>query len=117
HTRLFSPADEDMKIDALKDIYLKLKSLYRVFLEVAQAGSLKEIFESVGRGVTLSTAVQRMVFFLNAEKSGGGWEHYFTHGSVKLSDAQLDQAPFKPLLEQAAASKRAVLAKIGDDGL
>jgi pSer/pThr/pTyr-binding forkhead associated (FHA) protein len=78
HTRLFSPADEDMKIDVLKDIYLKLKSLYRVFLEVAQAESLKQIFEAVGRGVTMSTGVERVVFYLNGEKTGSGWEQYYT---------------------------------------
>ena len=72
HTKLFAPMADDMKIDVLKDIYLKLKSLYRIFTEVAQAASLKEMFEAVGRGVTISTAIERTVFFLNAEKSGGG---------------------------------------------
>lgn len=116
HTRLFSPADEDLKIDALKDIYLKLKSLYRIFMEVAQAPSLKQIFEAVARGVTMSTSVQRAVFLLSDEKSSGAWEHYFTHGSVRLSDEQLDSPPFMPLIEQAAASRRAVLALMAPDG-
>jgi len=116
HTKLFSPADEDMKVDVLKDIYLKLKSLYRVFLEVAQAGSLKEIFEAVARGITMSTTVERALFFLNADKTGNGWEEYFRHGSIRLSDEQLEKAPFWPLLEQAAGSRKAVLAKISADG-
>lgn len=116
HTRLFSQADEDLKIDALKDIYLKLKSLYRIFVEVAHAQNLKQIFETIARGITLSTGVQRTVFYLNADKSNGGWEHYFTHGSVRLSDEQLDTPAFMPLLEQAAATRRAVLAHTTADG-
>jgi DNA-binding NtrC family response regulator len=116
HTKLFSPVDDDVKIDVLKDIYLKLKSLYRIFMEVAQAGSLKEMFEALGRGVTLSTGIERTVFFLNAEKSGGGWDRYFVHGSVRLSDEELDSAEFKPLLEQASTSRKAVLATLTEDG-
>lgn len=116
HTRLFSPADEDMKIEALKDIYLKLKSLYRIFLEVAQAENLKQIFEALSRGVTLSTRIERTIFFLNAEKTNGGWERYFTHGSIRLTEEQLDANPFMPLLEQAAAGRRAVLAHIEGSG-
>src|SRR5690606_34458060 len=76
NTRLFAPVTDDVKIDVLKDIYLKLKSLYRVFVDVAQAGSLKEMFEAVSRGITISTSIERTVFFLNAEKSGGGWDRY-----------------------------------------
>lgn len=116
HTRLFAPVGDDVKVDVLKDIYLKLKSLYRIFMEVAQAASLKEMFEAMGRGVTLSTSIERTVFFLNAEKSGGGWSRYYTHGSVRLSDEQLNQHEFTPLLEQAAGSRKAVMAALGEDG-
>lgn len=116
HTKMFAPMAEDVKVDVLKDIYLKLKSLYRIFMEVAQAASLKEMFEAMGRGITLSTGVERVVFLLNAEKSGGGWERYFTHGSVRLSDQELGSAEFRPLVEQAASSKKAALARLGEDG-
>lgn len=116
HTKMFAPMGEDVKVDVLKDIYLKLKSLYRIFVEVAQAGSLKEMFEAVSRGVTISTSIERTVFYLNAEKSGGGWERYFSHGSVRLSEGELNSPEYKPLLEQAAAARKAVLAKVGKDG-
>ncbi len=116
HTKLFNPVGDDVKVDVLKDIYLKLKSLYRIFVEVAQAASLKEMFEAVGRGVTLSTPVERIVFFLNAEKTGNGWERYFVHSSVRLSDEEQNSAEFKPLIEQAAGSRKAVIANITADG-
>lgn len=116
HTKLFAPVDEDVKVDVLKDIYLKLKSLYRIFVEVAQAGSLKEMFEAVGRGVVLGSAVERVVFLLNAEKGNGGWERYYVHGSVRLSDEEQEAGEFRPLLEQAGNSKKAVMAKISADG-
>jgi len=116
NTRLFEPVGDDVKVDVLKDIYLKLKSLYRVFIEVAQAGSLKEMFEAVSRGVTISTSIERTVFYLNAEKTGGSWERYFAHGSVRLSDEELASSEFMPLLEQAAGSRKAVLARVESDG-
>jgi Nif-specific regulatory protein len=116
HTQMFDPVSADEKSDVVKEVYVKLKSLYRVFHEVAQAGSLKEMFEAVGRAITLSTGVQRVVYFLNAEKSGGTLQRYFAHTSINLGDQHAAAAEFAPLIERAKNDRRAVLARLEEDG-
>lgn len=116
HTQLFAPIPDDLRTDALKEIYQKLKALYRVFHEIAQASSLKDIFEAVGRTMTLSIDAERAVFFLSAEKTGGAWQRYFVHTAAKL-DAKAAAKPEAPeVLERAHADKHLVQAHVDESG-
>lgn len=116
HTQLFDTISEDIKGDTLKEIYLKLKSVYRIFHEVVEAGNLKEMFEAVGRGITLSTRIERVSFFLVADKTGEGFQRYFVHSSVRLEDKFVNEAEFMPIIERAKNEQKAILATKLEDG-
>jgi two-component system response regulator HydG len=111
-TRLFAAIPEDVHADALKETYLKLKALYRVFHEVAQAQSLKDIFEAVARAVTVSVGAERIIFFLNAEKAGGGWERYLTHAAARLDAKAVASPESAEVLERVRDDQRLVLAHV-----
>lgn len=116
HTRLFDTISEDIKGDTLKEIYLKLKSVYRIFHEVVEAGNLKEMFEAVGRGITLSSRIERVVFFLVADKTGEGFQRYFVHSSIRLEDKFVNEPEFMPIVERAKNEQKAILATKQSDG-
>ncbi|MGI8908624.1 MAG: sigma 54-interacting transcriptional regulator [Candidatus Sumerlaeaceae bacterium] len=116
HTQLFSPLSEDVQADALKEVYLKLKSLYRVFAEVAQAASLKEMFEAVGRAATLSTGVERVIFFLPADKSGSSYQKYFMHTATRLDPKAAAASECQQLLDRARADQRLAMGLLDEKG-
>lgn len=116
HTQLFASIPEDMQAEALKDIYQKLKALYRIFLEVADAPSLKEIFEVVGRAITVSTAGERAIFFLYAETTGEGWQRYLMQTSVRIDEEAAKRAECEDLLNRARKDQRIVLARVDRKG-
>lgn len=115
HTQLFEPISENAHIDALKEVYLKLKTVYRTFHEVAQSTNLKAVCEAIGRAVTLSTRVERLVVFLNAERSGGEWERYYVHTAPRL-DARAASRPEQMTVVRRAAEDRHVIAANLDNG-
>ena len=115
-TQLFSPLADDVQADALKEVYLKLKSLYRVFAEVAQASSLKEMFEAVGRASTLSTSVERVSFFLCADKTGGGYQKYFVHTASRLDPKAAEAPESLFLLDRARNDQKPVSAELSQNG-
>jgi two-component system response regulator HydG len=116
HTQLFAPLSEDVQADALKEVYLKLKSLYRVFSEVAQAGSLKEMFEAVGRAATLSTGVERIIFFLPADKTGSSYQRYFIHTAARLDPKHGAAQECQQLLDRARGDQKAAMGTVDDKG-
>jgi transcriptional regulator with GAF, ATPase, and Fis domain len=113
-TQLFAPLQDDSAGDALKDIYLKLKTLYRVFHEVAQAQSLKEIFEVVGRALTVGIAAERVIFFLSAEKAGSDWQRFFVHTAARLAPQSVTRQESDVILGRARDQRHTVVAAIHD---
>jgi len=116
-TQLFAPIPDDIHVEALKEIYLKLKALYRVFQEVSQAESLQDMFEAVGRALTISTGAERVVFFLNAEKSGEEWHRFLTHTASKVDERQAASPVSEALLARARSELRLVQAHVTADGV
>jgi len=115
HTQLFAPLTEDVKAEALKEVYNKLKSLYFVFSEVAQAPNLKEMFQAVARVTISSTGVERVIFFLVAEKTGG-FQRYHVQGSSRLDPKAEDAQECTQLLERAVSDQRSTLGKFQPGG-
>jgi transcriptional regulator with GAF, ATPase, and Fis domain len=115
-TQLFAPIPDDMHVEALKEIYLKLKALYRVFQEVSQSDTLSDMFEAVGRALTISTGAERVVFFLNAEKTGETWHKFLTHTASKVDERQAASPVSEALLARARADLRMVPAHVEPDG-
>ncbi len=116
HTQMFESIPEETQTDALKEVYQKLKALYRIFQQVADAPSLKEIFEVIGRAITVSTAAERAVFFLYAEKTSDGWQRYHSQTSVKLHHDATQVAESTQLLDRARDEERVVLAQVDKRG-
>lgn len=115
-TQLFASVPDETHSEAFKEVYQKLKALYRVLHEVMHATNLKEVFEAVGRAVTLSTAAERVVFFLNAEKSGGSWQRYYVHTPAGSDDRVRRHGECAPLLDRVRDSASLVLGRTDAGG-
>ena len=116
HTQIFEAIPEETQTDALKEIYQKLKALYRIFQQVADAPNLKEICELVGRAITVSTAAERAVFFLYADKTSDGWQRYYSQTSVRLNHEATQVGEATQLLDRAREEQRVVLAQVDKRG-
>ncbi|MBX7244863.1 MAG: FHA domain-containing protein, partial [Candidatus Sumerlaeaceae bacterium] len=115
-TQLFAPIPEDTHASALKEIYLKLKAVYRVFHEVAQAGSLKEMFEAVGRAVTISTGIERITFYLDSTKTGEPWQKLLAQTATRIDDKAASRNTSGALMQRARDEMKAVAAGVDVEG-
>ena len=55
---------EGVSLDALKETYLKLRTLYKLLNDLAKCENLNEAFNAIGDGLLLSTPAKRIAFFL-----------------------------------------------------
>lgn len=114
-TRLFAAIPDDLHVDALKDVYLKLKALYRLFMDVAQAQTLKLIAEASARALLVTLGAKRVAFLLNAERSGGSWQRL--HSAVPSGDPLLPgYQESADVLQRVRDSRAPVLAFVDANG-
>jgi transcriptional regulator with GAF, ATPase, and Fis domain len=116
-TRLLRLSTAEPPNDAtLKDVYLKLKTLYRISLEVLQSSNLKEMLEAVARAASLATGVERFQCFLRDNETEA-WTFYYSHltTAAKAKEKELPVAPLE-MLDKFAASKEPTLCRWSDGG-
>ncbi|MGB9691090.1 MAG: sigma 54-interacting transcriptional regulator [Candidatus Sumerlaeaceae bacterium] len=94
NTRILRFPSDGVENSILKDTYLKLKTLYRIFLEISQSETLKCAAEAVGRAALLALGFERMIMFLRSEGSSG-WScfHIQLSTTAKAKEACLPQIP------------------------
>jgi two-component system response regulator HydG len=111
HTTMMASLPDDQNIESLKDIYLKLKSIYSTSAAIAQARDRKGIFECVSRAAVLTARAGR-VLMMEPDPSAK-WRRTLAHNSSRVTEKQAQADPPHSLLQQAATQRR---FSIGDSG-
>jgi DNA-binding NtrC family response regulator/pSer/pThr/pTyr-binding forkhead associated (FHA) protein len=97
---------DDRSTEALKDIYLKLKSLYNTLEEMVQAKDRKAVFDTMARAAVVSTGARRVLLL---EPDGKGlWRRTHAHTSTRITERQASVDPDPTVLQQASAQRRLV---------
>lgn len=104
NTRMLSFPREGVESAILKDVYLKLKTLYRVFLEISQSETLKDIGEALGRAALLALGVERLSLYFR-DDTGHGWTCFYTHLSTTAKAKSQALPPLSSSLLDATAAQ------------
>lgn len=86
----------------LKDVYLKLKTLYRISLEVLQSTTLDEMLDAIARAAQLAAGIERFLCYLPDEGSES-WHLHYSHLAT-IAKAHEPSLPSLPISFIASAA-------------
>jgi Nif-specific regulatory protein len=109
NTRLLRCSGPEVSADTLKELYLRLKALYRISLEISQSRTLRDMVEAVGQASVVALGVQRLLCFVRNDASGS-WEPFYTRlaSAVQTRAGDLPAVPTELIERVAGGAEPAV---------
>jgi len=115
-TRLLPDFQIGIDAGALKEVYLKLKTVYRILSDIAESSSLRSMLEIFSRAALLALGGERVTCYLWSESAEALREDFkFCSELVSPYTSQLANAP-EHFLKEAFNSSEPLLAKWDDHG-
>ncbi|MCX7626292.1 MAG: sigma 54-interacting transcriptional regulator [Candidatus Sumerlaeaceae bacterium] len=104
NTRLLRIEAGGAEESTLKDVYLKLKTLYRISVELFQSTTLDEMLDAIARAAQLAAGIERFLCYL-PDEGAESWNLHYSHLSTKAKSCQATLPPI-PLSFIASAAER-----------